>query len=317
MAKDAYVAIWHLNTRVDTAGGVPVTNKLRDLRAKLVAADQAFSRLGAQPGDIQLFAAPEYYFAKSGDKILGYSAAEKDQIKQGLLQLSATYPDVVLIPGTVAWKEELNRADRATTAAQVTTAIASLPGNMPPTYGAELQSAHDRIKLGKNRFGLQKATKMRWFGYNTAYVYSAGVSVGELNKSVPFFEFSGEDPGDKIVMIPGFTSGAMTMPVLDGATPGQRLTVGVEICADHGPGRLANCSGGRVDIHVLVSATQIAQHPAAREGGLFVHADSNKPPAVYPVKVVGNFYEKDRTKWPAANIIDDGVDLWVCKARLQ
>jgi hypothetical protein len=116
MAKDAYIAIWHLNTRVDTAGG-----------AKLVAADQAFSRLGAQPGDIQVFAAPEYYFAKSGDKILGYSAAEKDQIKQSLLQLSATYPDVVLIPGTVAWKEELKRADRATTATQVTTAIASLP----------------------------------------------------------------------------------------------------------------------------------------------------------------------------------------------
>jgi hypothetical protein len=50
---------------------------------------------------------------------------------------------------------------------------------------------------------------------------------------------------------------------------------------------------------------------------LFVHADSNKPPVVYPVKVVGNFHEKDRTKWPAANIIDDGVDLWICKARLQ
>jgi hypothetical protein len=313
MAKDAYIAIWHLNTRVDTAGGVPVTDKLRDLRAKLVAADQAFSRLGAQPGDIQLFAAPEYYFAKSGDKILGYSAAEKDQIKQGVLQLSATYPDVVLIPGTVAWKEPLNRADRATTA-QVTTAILATRRRGGYRGGTGVGTT-DQAR--KNRFGLQKPTKMRWFGYNSAYVYSAGVLVGELNKSVPFFEFSGEDPDDKIVMIPGFTSGAMTMPVVDGTTPGQRLTVGVEVCADHGPGRLANCSGGRVDIHVLVSATQIAQHPAAREGGLFVHADSNKPPAVYPVKVVGNFHEKDRTKWSAASIIDDGVDLWVCKARLQ
>jgi hypothetical protein len=160
--------------------------------------------------------------------------------------LSATYPDVVLIPGTVAWKEPLNRADRATTAAQVTTAIASLPANMPSTYGAELQSAHDRIKLGKNRFGLQKATKMRWFGYNSAYVYSAGVFGGELNKSVPFLEFSGEDQNDKIVMIPGFTSGAMTMPVVDGATPGQRLTVGVVCQIGRAGSRIAAESRGCV-----------------------------------------------------------------------
>lgn len=319
MPKDVYTAIWHLNTRQDTPGdGMSPIRLMRALDAQMTAAEQGFLQLGAQPGDIRIFAAPEYYFAKSGDNIRGFSAAEKDAIKGSLAQLSATYPSTVIIAGTVAWKEQMDRAARAAEATQIATTIAGLPAMAgADSLRNELTAAHDQIKLGKNRLRSATRQSLKWYGHNTAYVYAGGTMIGEVSKSMPYFEFSGEDPNDKIVMIPGFRSGAMTVAGLDGATAGQALTVGVEICADHGSNRLARTAAGRVDIHVLVSASNIAQHPAARAGGLMLHADSSKAPGVFGVTTDGTFFNKDRTNWGAANIIDNGADLYLCKAQIQ
>jgi len=317
MPKDIYAAIWHLNTRYDTPGdGMSPIRLMHALNAQMVAAEQGFLQLGAQPGDIRIFTAPEYYFAKSGDQIRGFSTDQKDAIKGALLQLSGAYPSTIIVAGTIAWKEQMDRTARAAEAAQIDTTIAALPDHAH-ILRTDLEVARDAIKLGKNRLRSATRQSLKWYGHNSAYVYAGGALIGEVNKSRPYFEFSGEDPNDQIVMVPGFRSGAMTVAGHDGATPGQALTIGVEVCADHGADRLARTAAGRVDIHILVSASNIAQNPASRDGGLLIHADSTRAPTVFGVQQNGVLFDKTRTDWGAANIIDDGADLYLCKAQIQ
>jgi len=324
MPKDVYVAIWHLNTKTDPPGGHQVPDKLRDLGATLQTADNQFRGLGAQAGDIKVFAAPEYYFAKSGNHIRGFSEDEKDQVRAGLRSLSETYPGIVLIAGSVAWKILMNRADRAAAAQQIANTRANLPDAFGGVYKTDLANAEQAVKLGKNRFWA--GSKTRWFGYNTAYVYSAGFEVGEVNKVMPYHEFSGEDPNDRITMIPGHRTGAMSMPTLEGTRPGIALKVGVEICADNSGARLKRYGADALDIQVVVSATTTVKEVACRAGGLLIHADSEKDPVVYSATRRRERYPGDLSAldmgitpgdWGPDNIERIGHDLYICKARLE
>ena len=323
MPKDAYVAIWHLNTKTDPRGGHKTAEKLQSLGATIQTAHIQFRQLGAQDDDIKIFAAPEYFFAKCGNRIKGFSEAEKDEIKGGLRQLSEQYPGIVLIPGSVAWKTPMSRAERAQAAQQIAATRASLPESFGGVYQQDLADAEQAVKLGKNRFWAGSTT--RWFGYNTAYVYSAGTMVGEVNKVMPYHEFSGEDPKDRITMIPGHSSGAMTMPVLEGTSPGKKLKIGVEICADNSGARLKRYGDDALDIQVVVSATTTVKEVACREGGLLVHADSEKEPVVFSANRRAERYPGDLNAldmgmtpgdWGRQNIRTVGVDLYVCKAEL-
>lgn len=312
MAKDIYVAIWHLDTRADP-GGVDesVGTKMRALTNKLASAKTICDRLGMDDGDTMLFAAPEYYFAMGGDYIRGYSADEKDQIKNGLRGLSATYPKTVLIAGTTAWKEELDRSQRRKVTDSINQKLQAVPHLDRGGYKNEVEAARANIAAPKNIF--KRTSSKKWFGHNTAYIYSDGLMVGELNKSTNAGEFSGEDDG--VVMIPGFRSGKFDMPFHTGADGTNKLTVGVEICGDHG--RLHNTFGERVDIHVLISASQRPGSPGARDGGIFVHADNQERPNVFRSEPMGVFFDRKPGNWGADNIVDDGADLYVCKAQIS
>ncbi|MDH3350305.1 MAG: hypothetical protein OEM51_02055 [Gammaproteobacteria bacterium] len=274
MPKPVGVALWHLDTRAMPGAHEPTADdKLLALRRRVTTANDYFQQLRVEDDAIKIFAAPEYYFAMGGQDIRGYSADEKETIKRGLRDLSAEYPQIILCAGTVAWKEPLDRSQRAKVAAHLSKAIDRTAGSAG-TYRAEVSQAHDRIKLGRSV--LKKNTSTRWFGHNTAYIYHSGILVGEINKAIPFFEFSGEE--DPVLMIPGFRSGKFNMPMVEGTEPGRKLVLGVEICAD--AGRLANTFGEKVDVHLLMSATTVPTSPAARHGGLYLHCDSAKPPLV-------------------------------------
>ncbi len=289
MSRDVYVAIWHLDTRADPGPQEPSwSDKLRDLGSKVGEADQLFRQLatGRKDADpIYLFTAPEYYFAMGGDWIRGYSADEASDIRLGLMRLSLQYPHILLVPGTIAWKELMDRSQRAAMAAAIAETQARADATKG-TYVGELASARRNIELkGKNTFGSK--TKTRWFGHNVAYVFYGGVQIGEIHKSSNAGEFSGDnlDPKQNVVMIPGLRSGVLRVCRLKGADGVNPLKVGVEICADHG--RLSTFGETDCDIHILVSATQVPGSPYARPGGLFIHCDNQKPALVCRTDYMG------------------------------
>ncbi len=327
MTRPVYVALWHLDTRTALGRDRTPAERLLALSRKLLQANNYFQQLDTgEAGAIKIFAVPEYYFAHAGDRIRAYTADEKEIVKRGLRDISTQFPSVILCAGTVAWKEELDRNQRRKVASQLVS-VAQRHANSAGAYGGEVNTAYDNIKTGGSITKSNSST--RWFGHCTAYIYCGGILVGELNKAANMGEFSGET--DRVVMIPGYRSGKFSIPFVEGTEAGHKLTMGVEICAD--AGRLGSTFDERVDIHLLISATQIPQSPAARHGGLYLHCDSDKPPIVHRVLGLGaQPYHARLNPNPVADptnhfvekipidhgrqAIDDH-DLFVCRAELD
>lgn len=318
MPKDVYIALWHLDTRADPGPREPsILHKLLALQRAITTSVSYFGQLGDPGGGsaIRIFAAPEYYFAMGGDYIRGYSADEKTAIVRSLMEISATYPGIILCPGTVAWKELMDRSQRRTVAADLKARIASAAGNATDSFARELTAARGNIKTGRSI--TKSDTVTRWFGHNTAYVLHGGVVIAEVSKAANAGEFNGEAAADRVVMIPGFETGKIDVPNVEGVTAGKKLVLGLEICAD--AGRLTGFRE-EVDIQLLISASQIGQSPAARPGGLYLHCDSNYPPRVRPIAEVAG-PTSNYTDFSSANIVGankvEGPDLYACKVQLQ
>ncbi len=72
-----------------------------------------------RPACAAFFVAPEYYFASpkmgkwsdSQDRFRGRPIEQRDKetLQAQLLKLSEQYPDIVLVPGTIAWRKPLDR----------------------------------------------------------------------------------------------------------------------------------------------------------------------------------------------------------------
>ncbi len=114
---DMVVALWNRDTAKKQTGFNP--DRLRLLNEALQACQAQFATILKPSQRIKgIFVAPEYYFAReNAGQVQRYGSLNdrcltetgKEFIVQHLLTVSKTYPQVLLIPGTVAWKKSLNR----------------------------------------------------------------------------------------------------------------------------------------------------------------------------------------------------------------
>jgi hypothetical protein len=114
---DMIVALWNRDTGSKQTGFNP--DRLRLLNDALRACQSQFGTILKPSQKIKgLFLAPEYYFAcENAGQVARYGSLNercltetgKDFIVQSLLTVSKTYPQILLIPGTVAWKKSLIR----------------------------------------------------------------------------------------------------------------------------------------------------------------------------------------------------------------
>lgn len=120
MPKRILVAIWKKKTdrkhRARTSG-----ERLTLLSQALAAAHKAAGSNGISSGQSirAILVVPEYYFArvnagaweKTDFASRSLSQEDKEDVVKGLVGLSAKYPSILFVPGTIAWKKPLEREE--------------------------------------------------------------------------------------------------------------------------------------------------------------------------------------------------------------
>src|SRR5579863_1097395 len=264
------------------------------LEGALERAHQEMVKKGfGKAGDQAVFVAPEYWFSNSwtaDDKY--YAHGIKRSIVARLARMAKTYPDVLLIPGTVLWVKERKKDgdqvskiatrikageayhektfDRLRNKAYGQTfdfdwlkkAQVNEPGwshNIPKPSGANLaQTAGPLDYLAAPGYIL--------IGQNTAYVCK-NETILKYHKIGNSAETQGY--GQNIVFAPGSIAGQFLVG---------NVRYGLEICMDHWLGILAESGAAKVDVQVVTSSTTPTRefHFNTKTNGIFVHA-SNPP----------------------------------------
>lgn len=320
MPSDVYAAIWHLDTRAGDA--FTWQQKAVNLGAQIDLAETHFKTLGKSDGAFKLFLAPEYYFADFSagkDLIQGYDVTDKQGIVGQLQGLSQDHPNMLILAGTIAWKTQLRRGERDTINQQLKAAQAQVlqlqPTGQQTAWHTEVEQARQRIRLkGWNIKGkVLRQAKLRWFGFNAAFACFNGQVLDEIQKSTNALEFSGENPADDVVMIPGTSAGTFSVPGFKGLDDTADLKIGVEICGDHG--RIGQFHE-RVDIHILLAASQKAGSTYSSTGGIFIHCDSKEKPRVFRSVSLGQFQDRKIIDDKNNTVSDPAHALFVQKVTL-
>lgn len=277
MPHNVYSAVLEIDTRfvANHHAQLGVTDKLAYLRRSLGYAKRTFRAMnnGVDPsvanGDILIFAAPEYFFGHSqfdgqACSVHAYSTAQAMAADVGCVTISTRYPEFLIVPGTVLYKEEIDRAQRG----QLHQQLQQGKTIFQPGGRMRTEITQQQARIVPKGYGIKSRfmTRLRAIGYNQARVYYNGARVYTLNKIDNASEFVNE-PGGRPILIGGTSSGTFTHP----AYPA--VTMGVEICADSG--RIEDAQE-MVDILILVSASvQLNNgYQPVNQRGLAIHANA-------------------------------------------
>ncbi|HEX8437269.1 hypothetical protein [Archangium sp.] len=300
------VALWSRNTRNLHYMNQPLAGASAD--ARMQALSEAIQKVGEKlaaggfpPGQpIQgIFVAPEYLFTQQRTSSAERRAVEegmKEGFLQHLLTLSRTYPTLLIVPGTIAWRKPLQRPageqrkkDPMTgertgdekTESRVAKAQRSFSSSfLPPSFGNfnpgnknTFNGVEDTVP-GKD----EKLSKLAdwadqdcYIQRNTAYMLLNGRIRFKYNKRGDFHEAIGAH-GDT-VFIPGQRSGMVTI---------ENIRFALEICLDHWYG-MANHDvslepTNTPHIHIVASdfVDNRVSRMAMESGGWFLHASSSQ-----------------------------------------
>ncbi len=280
------------------------------LEGTLERAHQAMVERGfGKAGDQAVFVAPEFWFSNSwtaDDKF--YNHEIKRWIVARLAHMAKTYPNVLLIPGTVLWvKEKKKDGDQVS---KIATRIKSAEAYHAKTFDGlkdrPYGQAYDFPWLKKAQVNepgwshnIPKASGANLpqtpgpldyltasgdilIGQNTAYVCK-NETILKYHKIGNSAETHGY--GQNIVFAPGSIAGQFLVG---------NVRYGLEICMDHWLGILAESGAAKVDVQVVTSSTTPTRkfHFNTKTNGIFVHA-SNPPLQTGSAHVFGD------TKVPA------------------
>jgi hypothetical protein len=237
----------------------------------------ARSQVGSSKA-LPLFIAPEWYFSRSERN---YLPSELGQIFGKLLTLSKQVPEMLLIPGSIAW---------------------SLPFNLdttPPPPKKKSWSPFRSKKTPEPQISgpvdleMNPVKKDGEVVYNTVLVAHGGDIVHIYHKRVEGGEIKEKDRGKKFgfqFAIPGF--GTMDKFSNTGIFNHEGVRFGLEVCADHKQGTLLNKDLGLpenpsiegvnqagVDVQIIVACgSAIANGRVATQvGGHVILVDSSGP----------------------------------------
>lgn len=234
---------------------------------------------------LRLFIAPEWYFSQSATN---YQPSELGMLIAKLLAMSESFPEVLIIPGSIAW---------------------SLPFELDPTPTpqAPKKSWNPFRKKEKTPvepevsqpFGLEMnpAKKSGEIVYNTVPVIRNKKIVHIYHKRIEGGEIKEKDRGKKFGFqfpIPGF--GTMDRFENTGVFVHEGIKFGLEVCADHKQGTLINKDLGLpdnptienvndagVDVQVIVACGSAIANGriGTRPGGHVLLVDSSGPKGLF------------------------------------
>lgn len=265
-----------------------IPQRLQNMRLLM----DAFSQwLTANQADLQadnafkgIFIAPEYFFttpSPTGEReFLGLST--KNQIDLDLIQLSKTYPEILLVPGTSHYdvqltqkqKEEAgfqllkaakDRILRENALAKPTTVLGRSMSHQPSGTFSKVPSMNTLATTL-----LDKTTAPRKV-HNVTSLILNGKVWGTYDKHTDFYETKSTSP-DQSMFVPGTQDECPEIG--DGV---RKFRFGVEICFDHGNAVLKRRSPPNLHFHIVVSDS-VPNNPsnmAMRNGGYFLHASTD------------------------------------------
>jgi predicted amidohydrolase len=249
-----------------------------------------------------VYLAPEYYFTQPhpDNSRMPLTEDERVQFEPELFGLSAQFPDILIVPGTIFYAKPLFRTaisfqDRFDPA----TGTRTLPKTSDPDrrerslnkLDTHLKTIHStqtqndpafwrnwNVKgynagpyqvpaLSEIQTSLQSRKKRPWIVRNAAYILLGRRRIGKYDKQTDWGEAVGCSP-DNLAFIPGSQKHC---PEVGG------YRIGMEVCADHANGMLARRKVTPLHFHFVVSdfVGNCAGNAAMSAGGYFAHASSN------------------------------------------
>ena len=265
-------AVWNVKTEVGSKAGearnlqnftslLNWQDRLRLLRSAIETADRAIPMPGAPPPGthvLRLFMAPEYFFSESCDRhVMDYET--RGQVVAGMAKISADVPDMLLLPGTVAYFKPL-----------VDKGLESRRLKADPTHQSRLVKYAGYFTIGEE--------KSTYLAHNTAYAFYGGHQVFKYRKMLDCAELNAQDLKAGKVMV--FATGN-SLGVFNFNQAGMALRIGVEICADHDNGQLSKGGVSGLDLQIVLSASTGLKKDFAvlRNGGCLFQCDAGESTA--------------------------------------
>jgi hypothetical protein len=295
--KKMLVATWSLDTQ--RTQDLPLAKRMEYIEGCLGRVKAKLS-LSDAPADAPkaMLVVPEYFLANPtvsianlkshfpGDKAYSVSRYmeenEKDVYLAQLKQLSASFKDIVFIPGTIAWRKSLWRApkggpqtDRDAKAVRDVKAYAQA-FNMPldrrlsgDSGDVQAPTSQQKLDALQDFSGNKLFATTTYMGRNTAYVLYNGNIKLKYHKKGDYHEVT---QGSDTVHIPGHLDGRFS---IDG-----KVNCSIEVCLDHvfGTSSLTKEHYGESDVHIVASAQVKLNKDSIpiKSGGYLVHACSNQ-----------------------------------------
>ncbi len=283
----------------------PVKSKHKSIGATLYHLGKAMEKTQAEAeqrglrpvaGELKtVFVAPEFLFTsrRSESDHSGTTGMEKYQrnaLLPFLQRLAEANPSMLLVPGTIVFKEAVTSANATKALANLRNALAPKTKTEPRTRPIPLHKTqeytdkYDDLSISegsqrvyedqiaeltlheKNLVIRQPGVMDRFLIKNRTYVYFDGAKIFSYGKKCNMNDFA--EDAEKGIYIPGKKEG---IKVID------RLRVGFEICFDHSIGVLKDhMNGPSLDLHVICSA-EVPNNKAnfaVKGNGYVLHASS-------------------------------------------
>jgi predicted amidohydrolase len=239
---------------------------------------------------------PEYFFADFvSSRREPLNEQQKDLVQAYLLKLSADYPKILLIPGTIFYAKnvvrpqeaarkmiksgkhagertgELKTADRQEKAVRAMHTALSMGASSSNDWVRDTTTS-DKVLGGKqvlsmnDKYRALRDGKATTYCRNRSYLLLGGAQIGRYDKQTDFRESTANVP-DEMIFIPGTQN---QIPEVAG------FKFGIEICFDHGNGVLKN-RGVPVHFQIVVSdwVNTHTSNCSLVPGGYFIHASTN------------------------------------------
>lgn len=311
------VALWSYDSYAKY--GETAALVLENLRKDVARCRSELASIGSRrPSALQaIFVAPEYLFTapNTGNRRVAMTVAQKDVIEQSLLNLSRSYPSVLIFAGTVFYQEEVVGSVRARMGGGLISNELQLKKEYVATFrptenlsGVQIAKVdlEEDLKKGKVVWAsLSKERKREFAGYwDRMYSWEHnGMKVpGLLDLAGGFRKGDSAARAQRRarncanIFLGGQRVGtydkhsdfietrgakpdklAFLPGTADQAPEVDGLRFGVEICFDHGNGVLKRRGLGDLDFHIVVSdcVDTVEANMAMKRGGYFIHASSN------------------------------------------
>lgn len=302
-------AVWSFNTGAYQSASIAARlNALEDViddAATLIRDRARASGLAADRSPKGVFIAPEYLAAQPtpadhGTHQLGdrrhLDEADKDLCLNRFKALSLKYDDILLVPGSVAWRKPIERSgpkalhgpgkvgagtaktvsrrDKAEAALRQYADKVGLSHDRPvsgPLQGRDAPTIGDKLTALAQSGPLVNLSGAKYIGRNTAFCLLGGRVLMKYNKMGDFHEVL---DGPETIHISGKLTGRFDMRLNDPELRPMRMSL--EICLDHAFATAQKDipHHGDADMHLICSAAvqERRDSVAVRAGGHVVHA---------------------------------------------